>query len=226
MITNPIRCDYLRAAIPDPNSPLDLAVTKNYLKIDPGQTADDDLIKILSIAAGVTFESFTGTALLTQSYEVRCTGFPAFIERRLSVGVTEFNCIQLRKTPLQGGVTVRFLENGISVTWPLSEFEIILDTRSTYSAIFALEEWPVTDRHPRPVTIDLSVGFGDTFTNVPADITIGLLQHVALMYANRGDCACDKGGAGSGFAMKSLPVVSRLAYSPYIIYSISNSWVC
>lgn len=226
MIRNPIRCDYLRGAIPDPNSPLDLAVTKNYLKIDPGQTADNDLIRILSITAGVIFESFTGTDLLTQSYEARCTGFPRFIERPISAGVTEFNCIQIKKTPLQGGVLVRFLKDGIFVEWPASEFEIILDTRSTYPAIFALTEWPETDAHPRPVTINLTAGFGDTFINVPAAITIGLLQHVAFMYENRGDCGCEKGGVASGFSIKSLPAVSRQAYSPYVIYSISNEWNC
>ena len=219
MITNPIRCDYLRAGTPT-NPALNLAATKNYLKIDPGQTTDDDLITQLIATAAIIFESFTGVTLLSQAYEARCTGFPAFIERQVSIGVFEFNCIQIKKTPLQGDPS-----DGVCVNWLVSEFEVILDTRSTYPAIFALKEWPITDRHPRPVTIDFFVGFGDTFLDVPPPIRTGLMQHIALMYENRGDCACDKAG-GSGFTMKSLPPVSRAAYAPYIIYSISNSWPC
>ncbi len=226
MITNPIRCDYLRDFIPVPNPPLDLAATKNYLKIDPGQTADDELIEQLIITAGIIFESFTGLDLLTQGYEVRCTGFPRFIERPIDIGVTEFNCIQLRKAPLQGIPSVKFLEDGVFIDWPLSEFELLLPTQSTYGAIVAKTEWPVTDRNPRPVNITLVAGFGDTFVDVPIPIRTGLMQHVALMYENRGDCACEKGGSGCGFTMKSLPATSRLIYSRYVIYSISNEWVC
>ena len=226
MIRNPIRCDYLRDVIPIPNSPLELDATKNYLKIDPGQTVDDELIKQLTITAGIIFESFTGADLLTQTYEARCTGFPRFIERRISIGVTEFNCIQIRKTRVQGIPEVKFLEDGSFVDWPASEFEFLLDTRSTYGAIVAKTKWPVTDQNPRPVKIIFAAGFGDTFIDVPFPIRTGLMQHVAFMYENRGDCACEKGGGGSGFTIKSLPAVSRQVYSPYVIYSISNEWIC
>lgn len=225
MINNPIRCDYLRGGA-NPLPVLDLAATKNYLKIDVGQTTDDDLILELIATAAIIFESFTGADLLTQTYQVHCTGFPRFIERRIAVGVTEFNCIQLKKTPLQGMPSVRYLKDGSFVDWPSSEFELLFDTRSTYGAIFAKTEWPVTDIHPRPVNIDLAAGFGGTFADIPIPIRTGLLQHIAFMYENRGDCACDKGGSGSGFTMKSLPATSRLVYSPYVIYSISNEWRC
>lgn len=225
MITNPIKCDYLRSGA-NPLPVLDLVAAKNYLKVDLGQTTDDDLILELIATAAVVFESFTGKDLLTQTYEALCTGFPSFIEQRISVGVTRFNCIQLRKSPLQGTPTVRYLKNGSFIDWPASEFELLPDTRSTYGSIFAKTKWPVTDQHPRPVAITLSAGFGDTFADIPIPIRTGLLQHIAFMYENRGDCGCDKGIGGSGFSMKSLPATSRLAYSRYVIYSISNEWAC
>ena len=225
MINNPIRCDYLRAG-GNTSPALELAATKNYLKIDPGQTTDDALILELIATAAIIFESFTGADLLTQDYEVRCTGFPRFIERAIDFGVTEFNCIQLRKAPLQGTPSVKFLENGVFVDWPASEFELLLDTRSTYGAIVAKTEWPVTDINPRPVNITLAAGFSDTFADIPIPIRTGLLKHVSFMYENRGDCGCEKGGSGSGFSMKSLPATSRLVYSRYVIYTLTNEWVC
>lgn len=225
MIHNPIRCDYLRLGA-NTNPALDLAATKNYLKIDPGQTADDELITELIATAAIIFESFTGLNLLTQDYEASCTGFPFFIKRQITIGVTEFTCIQLRKAPLFIFDTICFLENDIFVEWSNTEYEVIPGTRSTYPAIFAKTEWPRTDQHPRPVKITFTAGFGATFDSIPIPIRTGLLQHIAFMYENRGDCACDKGGAGSGFGMKSLPVTSRLAYSPYVIYSITNEWGC
>ena len=162
---------------------------------------------------------------MTQAYEARCTGFPLFVEQQIAFGVTEFNCIQIRKAPIQGTPSVKYLKDGSLVDWPPSEFEFLLETQSTYGAIVAKSEWPVTDQHPRPVNITFEAGFGDTFIDVPIPIRTGLLQHVAFMYENRGDCGCAQ-SAGAGFTMKSLPATSRLIYSRYVIYSISNEWRC
>lgn len=226
MLTNEIRCDYTTLSA-DPLSALSLADAKNYLKIDPGQTEDDDLIIQMIAAAAATFEAFTHQDLLIHIYRADCTAFPVSRLRRSFVNLCEFNCIEIRKSPLRELEFIKFFEKDTFVTWPDDEYEVVTGGDSAYSFIVAVKEWPRTECHPRPVQIFFNTGFGLNASEIPVPIRTGLEQHLAAMYENRGDCMCDRNTLRRGvFSMKSLPEVSRLLYSPFVIYAISNEFLC
>jgi uncharacterized phiE125 gp8 family phage protein len=55
--------------------------------------------------------------------------------------------------------------------------------------------WPYDLIYPREDSIKITfvAGFGDEPKNIPSDIRVGILEHAAMLFANRGDCsACGK----------------------------------
>ncbi len=225
-ISNEIRCDYKTAgAILAPA--LSLADAKNYLKIDPGQITDDDLIIQLIKAAENTFEAFTHQTLIEKSFDVKCNGFPRTRLRFDTFDGCSFNCISVRKAPLLELLEIRFFNDDVFEVWPDTEYLVNSDSDVGYPFITAVNEWPRPDCHPRPVEISITVGFSSEASGIPEAIRTGLEQHLASMYENRGDCKCEKGSvSGSRFSMDSLPTVSRLLYSPFVIYAIANGSLC
>lgn len=225
-INNEIRCDY-KTSDAILASALSLADAKNYLKIDPGQIADDDLIIQLIDTAAATFEAFTHQTLIEKSIDVKCTGFPRSRLRFDTFNGCSFNCIEIRKAPLLEVGEIRFFKDDVFEVWPDAEYLVNSDSDVGYPFITAVEEWPCPDCHPRPVEINISVGFSSEASGIPFSIRTGLEQHLAAMYENRGDCKCEKGSvSGSHFGMDSLPTTSRLLYSPFIIYAIANGSLC
>lgn len=51
-------------------------------------------------------------------------------------------------------------------------------------------DWPVIAKRMDAVRIRYVAGFGDTAADIPADIKNALLQTIAYLDANRGDCGC------------------------------------
>lgn len=225
-INNEIRCDYKTVgAILAPA--LSLADAKNYLKIDPGQIEDDDLIVQLIDAAAATFEAFTHQTLIEKFLDMKCTGFPRSRLRFDGFGWCSFNCISIRKAPLFEVSEISFFKDNAFEVWPDSEYLINSDSDVGYPFITAVNEWPCPDCHPRPVIIRITVGFSSEAAGIPLAIRTGLEQHLAAMYENRGDCKCEKGSlSGSRFTMDSLPTTSRLLYSPFVIYALANESLC
>ncbi len=225
-VNNEIRCDY-KTSDAILASALSLADAKNYLKIDPGQMEDDDLIIQLIAAAAATFEAFTHQTLIEKSFNMKCTGFPRTRLRFDGFGCCSFNCIEIRKAPLVEVTAISFFKDDAFEVWPTTEYLINSDSDVGYSFITAVNEWARPDCHPRPVTIRIIVGFSGEAAGIPFSIRTGLEQHLAAMYENRGDCKCEKGSlSGSRFTMDSLPTTSRLLYSPFVIYAIANGSLC
>jgi len=218
-----VHCDYKL----DEQS-TDLAVTlievKSYLKV--ANTEDDDLIKQLIRAATRIFEAFTGQDLTEKTYTILCSGFPhsnsffPFFGDCHTTGGK--NCLEIRRFPLREVIAINFLENGLSITWDPSEFEVNEGNNSHYPFIFPVDDFPTVDCDvPRPVEIFITTGYGPPVTiDIPDAIKIGLMQHIAFLYENRGDCACICIGASS------LPQASQMLYSDFIIYKLQNEWLC
>ena len=230
MSCDQIRCDY-RISLKDPVSALDLARVKNYLKIDLGQTQDDDLILQLISAAASVFEAYTHQDLVFTIYDVKCTGFPNFINSFFGCR-SDRDCISIRKAPLIILSEIRFFKDGDFILWPATEYNVNVGSEAAYPFVTPVKDWPITDCHPRPVEMDITVGLRTTpgagANTIPLAIRVGLEQHIAAMYENRGDCMCDKGfSGGDQFAMKSLPAASRLIYSSkvHVAFSVESPGV-
>jgi uncharacterized phiE125 gp8 family phage protein len=84
------------------------------------------------------------------------------------------------------------------------------------------QAWPTDeDDREQAVKITFVDGYGDAETDVPDDLREALLQHLAAMYANRGDCNEGRvGGALLAGAQKFLPIDAQLIYDLRRIRSI------
>ena len=81
--------------------------------------------------------------------------------------------------------------------------------------------WPTDeDTQEQAVKITFKSGHGNTSSSVPDSLREGLMQHIAAMYENRGDCDNRVSGASLSMAQKFLPVDTQLIYDMYRIRSI------
>lgn len=204
--------------VPPAGLPVLLATAKNYLKIT--STADDALITIFIGAATSYAEGFTRRDFITREYET----FRDFFSNSVSEGYYTFGenpvlgagvvndsgnvGFELRRSPLQSVETITYLLDNVLTPVLAAIFYNTIET--DYSEVLTVDDanWPDdADRRLQAITITFKTGFGDADTDMPAWVTEGILQHVANMYRNRGDCSACGDTAGS-----LLPLTAKLLY--------------
>lgn len=203
-----------KVTVPAAVDPVPLATVKAYLKRT--STAEDALITIFIKAATEYAEQFTRRDFITRTYETFRDFFPGLSEGYYAFGQNETlgglsfeggNVgFEIRRSPLQTIEKIEYLkENVLTLVSSAIYYNTIEDD---YSEVLTLDSatWPLdADRRLQAITITFKTGFGDADTDMPSWVTEGILQHVANMWANRGDCS------GSGCA-KFLPAAARSLY--------------
>lgn len=187
--------------VPNTNPFIDLQVVKDYLKIDG--TDDDAYITLLIQAVGNFFQDYTGRTLLTTTYET----FRDF-----------FNCyFLLKKSPFQSVESIEYLKDN---TLTLVDSSIYYATKeSIYSSILLAQNksWPSdADCRLQAIKITFKAGYGDTSADIPQEIIIGMLQHIADLYENRGDCNDCR-------CVEKLPSATKLVYDLYKIRDMGTT---
>ena len=181
------------------NSPIDLDLVKKHLEKDYSDTTDDFYIQQIIKSVVQYFESRTNTILLT-------TTFRLYIDCFLPI-------IEIRRKPNVVVTTVDYYLDGVLTTVdPLIYYQLF---SARYASILPVtgESWPSDgDSRLQAVQVNFTAGYGPTFDSVPADLVMALLQHIASIYENRGDCSdCSTG----------LPESSSAVYKIYTVYNIS-----
>src|SRR5690606_239729 len=78
--------------------------------------------------------------------------------------------------------------------------------------IFMLREWPlVNPNHPRPLTVEYTVGWPSP-EKVPASIKAGMLLHIGHLFENREEVVL-------GASATTLPLASQRLYRPHLIFN-------
>lgn len=185
---------YKKLATPA-NLPLDLDFVKNYLKIDG--TADDALITFLIKAAAGFVEKYTSRTLLETQFQTYRNDFGYS-------GIWFPHCddysacgIVLKKSPFVSldSYTYRNTESVETVVAPTLYY---ITDKVDYSSILLLpnKSYP-TDLLcvQQAVKIVFTAGYGTTQDDIPVELQEAMLQLVADMYTNRGDCM-PSGGCG------------------------------
>jgi len=72
------------------------------------------------------------------------------------------------------------------------------------------------DSSAKQFRFEFSTGFGEYSSDVPEDIKLGVLHHVASMYANRGDCV--EGSTDSGAC--AMPPIAKALYTKYKLHTL------
>lgn len=182
--------------------PITKAEVKAQLDLDAGDTSQDDMLDMFIQAARETAEEMTGLALIDQTWELTLDDWPAS-SRQWWDGVRDGAINSLNNTGRCADVIIpRYPAQSIT--------SITADSISvTVADVFYVD----VKQHPARLTLKLGgtlptittnaggivityvSGYGASGSTVPASIRLALIQMVAYMYTNRGDCNCSAGGA-------------------------------
>lgn len=171
--------------------PMLKAEAKAYLRVDSANTDEDTLVDSLIIAARQQAETYTGRALITQTWDLVLDRFPSG-DRPIDVPLP----------PLQSVTSITYLDtNGTSQT--LSSANYIVDTKNEPGriALAVGESWPDTQADRiNAVTVRFVAGYGAAAA-VPEGIKTAMKLLIAHWFENREPVA-----AGVGFSSTPMPM--------------------
>jgi len=170
-----------------PIEPISLQEAKDWLRID--HSDEDALLSALITSATLSAESFTGRAIMSQSFRLNLDCFPEIIT--------------LPMAPLISVTSVKYLdESGVLQTMNSADYEV--DSASFPARIVPAyaTSWP-THRHTiNSVRVEFVAGYGESQSDVPQTIRDAILVSVTDRFEHR----------GSDGALSS---VSQLLLTPY-----------
>jgi len=182
--------------------PLTLREVKEHLRIEVGETAEDDLLNGLIISARQRVETITNRKLMPQKWDYRLDEWP------------DEDCIELPFSPVQNiGSTWVAYKNSTGQIQTLSSTKWEVDNISGPGRLCLLysEDWPSdTLWNVNPVSIRFTCGYSTSSTGaaeeaVPAAIKGTMLKLIEEMYNNRG-------------TIEATPSAVMSALAPYRIW--------
>lgn len=184
------------------NKPLTLDSVKSYLRINLSDKSQDDFLEILIDAATNFGEKYTNRDFINKTYTTFRDNFQ--------------DCFELRRSRVSDVTSVKYLISDVLTTVAITVwgFTDVTD----YSEIFLKEDqqWPTdVDLIPQAVEITFIAGYGADDTNVPADIKLAMLSHIAFIFENRGDCDVTN-------LANSLPVNAKNIYDSNRLINIGS----
>lgn len=187
--------------------PLTINEVKEHLRLDKTDTTENALLKVLIIAATEYAEKYTKRDFITRTYETLRDCF--------------LNTLEIRRNPIQEITKVEYLQSGILVTVSTDVYFLAISNTFPHLTLKENQVWPTDeDQQEQAVKITFKSGYGNTSSSVPDSLREGLMQHIASMYENRGDCDSRVSGTSSAMAQKFLPIDAQLIYDMYRIRSI------
>ena len=220
---------YRQTSVPS-EFPISLQRVRSYLKLK--SSADDDLLNILIAQATDFAEKFTRRVFISRNFETFRDFFPQYCNSEgyylcgdipgwgSSISTVGSNLgFEIRVSPLESITSIAYLKENVST---LVDPSIYYSTRENdYSEILTLpnQVWPQdADKRLQAITISFIVGYGINETAVPIWVKEGILQHIAFMYENRGDCV--DSSSGNCDCLNFLPATSKAIYLQNKIHSL------
>jgi hypothetical protein len=217
------RRDYTyKITVPPAELAVSLATAKAHLKVT--SSTEDALITLYLEAAIDYAEKFTRRDLITRTYITFRDFFPAPAQNEgyypcgqipsVSSGFSTFSSnvgFELRKSPLQSVEQIEYFSQSVLT---LLDNTIYYNTiEEDYSELLTVvgKDWPTQlDQRLQAIQITFKTGFGDTETDIPHGYRAAILQHVAALYANRGDCDDSSCAAMVPAAAKTFYLQNRI----------------
>lgn len=163
------------------NKPVSLTEVKTHLKIDPTDATQDDYLNLLIDMAIAFGEKYTKRTFID-------TGFTTYRD--------DFNdSLLLRRSKVSAVASIKHLVSGVLTTLAGTVYDFT--DVDGFSEIFLQVDqvFPTDiDAIPQAVEIIFTAGYGPDTTDIPADVKFAMLNHIAFLYSNRGDCAGDCSG--------------------------------
>jgi uncharacterized phiE125 gp8 family phage protein len=182
-------------------NPVNLAVSlekvKEQLRLDPSDSSQDDYLTLLIRAATRIAEAYTRRTFINTTFRT----YRDFFE----------NCTKLRRSRFHSLEAYKYSVNGSLIDIDTDLFYVTIETGYSKIVLKDDKEYPEDiDDKLDSILIDFVAGYGTDSANIPPDLVLGLLNHIAMLYENRGDCdenMCDQ------FLEKNLPSATRLIYA-------------
>lgn len=175
--------------------PVGLDEAKAHLRVD----ADDEdlLIQSLITSARLHIETLTGRALMTQAWRMVLDALP------------EGRVLKIPLGPLQAVDALRVYEDE-DVVAVIEPTAWLVETASVPARLVmrASAPWPRPGRPVGGIELDLTVGYGDDPSDVPAPLRQSLLQLVAHWFDHRGPM-------GLGAGLVHIPETVGALIAPY-----------
>ena len=151
--------------------PITLSEAKAHLRIDGG--SEDTLLSSLIMTSRLHIEAALGLALITQNWTLLRDQWP------------KDDAVPLMLRPVQAVGEVRTLNDaGDPTIWESTNY--IVDTAGAPGRLIKRGSgWPVPGQKANGIEIDITAGFGDVASDVPAPIRQALLLLVAHWYEHR-----------------------------------------
>ena len=180
-LNKPRRAFTYTVTIPPVNPAVSLADVKANLRVF--STAEDDLIQIYIDAATEYAEKITRRWFITRTAETFRDSFDT------SEGYYSDTGFEIRRSKLQSVTSIVYSLNNVETTLDAADYYVT--SENDYSEVKPIENgtWPEADQILQAIKITFTAGFGTATANVPKEIQFALMQIVAAMYNNRGDCA-------------------------------------
>lgn len=169
---------------------------KIYLKLDSSYEVDDNLLLLLTRSAINLAEKAMNRHLLTRVYEQLRDSFDGDLT--------------LRRGGFQSVEKIECLVDGVYQELDAENYKI--NSKKIFGEIYCLDNVPSFDNDPEAIKITFKVGYGDSPEDIPEEIKIAIMQHIAFLYSNRGDC--------TNVEMK-IPAACQAIYSSYEIIDVS-----
>lgn len=183
--------------VPPVELPVSIELVREHLRLEPDESSDSFLTLLIQASASF-FEKYTKRSLINTQYQTFRDSFAQ-------------NFFVLRKSLFQSLVDFSFFDGILFV--PVDPSIFYIDKKSSFSSIKAFDDqhFPRVDfERDSSIRIDFVAGFGSDDTFIPPDIKIALLNLIAELFENRGDCsdcACEE----------LLPANARLVFDTYQI---------
>jgi hypothetical protein len=204
------------------SEPLTVAETKAYLRVSG--SAEDTLIEAMIATARIFCEEYTGRALITQTlimtvdatneindplWEGTQTGpYINFYKDHLTLPKGNVQSVSSVKTYDDADNATTFSSDNYYVDSAREPARVVLRTGET---------WPTALRVANAVEVTYIAGYGDNASDVPAPLRMGMLQHIAYLYDQRGDMK-------DYLQTRSAPPMVVNLYAPYkIMHGLGGS---
>lgn len=192
---------------PPTNLPLTLEEVEAHLKIPAD--SEDTYLTFLIEATRDFFEKYTNRTLINTTYKAFLDDFPGNIAYYSTCYCCHDDNILIRKSKVSSISSIKYYIDDVLTTWNSSNYYF---TDSNLYPVVLLEEdgsYPDVDDRRQAIEIIFIAGYGATEASIPDDIKMALLNHIAFLYENRGDCGED--------GTCQLPCTTKTIYSKYRI---------
>jgi uncharacterized phiE125 gp8 family phage protein len=198
--------------------PMSTADAKAFLRVDSSD--DDTLISQLVFAARRACESYTGRALVTQTWKLFLDGFsevdiPLWEGMKVGADIAiRKRFIPLPKPPLASVTHIKtYDDDDTATTFASSKYFVDTASESGRIVLREGETFPTALRVANAVEIQYVAGYGAA-SAVPEALIVGMKEHITYLYENRGDAMNNA---------LTMPVIAKQLYQPYRILSFTNN---